>query len=122
MRPEREPITRESRDEMDMRMKHDLSGSLAIVHHEIDPVGLECLLEGDCDDAHCFCYMRPILCGDVEYIVGMLSGNYERMAFCYRMYIEEAQRFIGLIDFVRGNVTANYFTKDAFVHMKIIAY
>ena len=117
MRPLFEAITLEARDEMHVWMEDRLPGVFAVVHHEINAIGLKRSLDRAGDDAYGLHHQCPIVCGDVEHVRRVrIFRNDERVATGYRMDVEEGERFIGFVDFVGGDISTDDFAEDTVVH------
>ena len=115
-------IALETRNDVYVRMIDDLSGVFAVVHHQIDPVGIGSFLDRLGKHAHDLGDREPIGFGNIKngMCIGVL-GYYERVSRTHGMNIEKCQHVLVLVHSVRRQFSANDFGEYGFAHVESLS-
>ena len=113
LRPEFESVALEARDDVHVRVLHDLPRMRAIVHVDIDAVGADRALDCPRKRVHRARDRRPILRRNIKNIFEWSFGMTSVWLSVHGTDVEKSERPLVLVDFVRGKFPAHYFAKDA---------
>src|SRR3989344_5210746 len=106
-------VVLESRHDVHVCVKYHLPRTRAVVHADIDAVGLQRLLKCVRNGARCLHDRRPVFVVDVEDIGRVFFGYDERVTGIYGIDIEESERALIFIHYLRGKFPCGDFTKKA---------
>ena len=112
-----------ARNDMDMRMEHELSRRTVVVHCDIDAACVYGLFYERRQVPDGFHEIAEIFSRDVVNICGVGFGDDQCVAAVDRMDIEEGVGRIIFVDFFRGNSSGNNIAKETIVfHICIAAH
>ncbi len=109
-------ILKDARDEVYVRMENDLTRCRAVVHDDIDAVGLKGLLNRARHLMYGACHGEPIALGDFKDIRRMLLGDDQRMTIVHGIDVEKRNRIRILKKDVGRNFLGNYFAENTILH------